>query len=213
MNRNRGILILLALLLIPVLWILFWKNSDFAYTRLPIYSEVVFGDTQAFTIDSFTLTDQRGLPFSQDSIGDKVYVANFFFATCPDICPEMNSNMKILTDKFKQNDGVIFLSHTVDPENDSVEALRQYANDLEVNDQQWHFLTGNKRKIYDLASKSYRVVSVEEGEGTFIHSEKLILIDKDRRIRGYYEGRDFRDIKKLMDDIPFLIKEYKDYAK
>ena len=210
MNRNRGILILVVLLAIPVLWILLWKKSEFAYTKLPIYSEVIFGDTVAFTIDSFSLTDQRGLPFTQDSIGDRVYVANFFFATCPDICPEMNSNVKILTDKFQMNDGVVFLSHTVDPANDTVAALRQYADDLQVDDNQWHFLTGSKREIYDLASTSYRVVSVEEGQGTFIHSEKLILIDKDRRIRGYYEGRDFKDIQKLMDDIPFLIKEYKD---
>ncbi len=213
MNKNRGILILIVLLAIPVLWIFLWKKSEFAYTPLPIYSEVVFGDTVAFTIDDFELTDQRGLPFNHDSIGERVYVANFFFASCPDVCPEMNSNVKILTDKFSQNDAVVFLSHSVDPENDSVGALRQYADDLEVDDNQWHFLTGPKREIYDLASKSYRVVSVEEGEGTFIHSEKLILIDKDRRIRGYYQGRDFKDIKKLMDDIPFLIKEYKDNAK
>ncbi|MFY0643056.1 MAG: SCO family protein [Bacteroidia bacterium] len=213
MNKNRGILILIFLFAIPLVWVFLWKKTEFGYENLPIYSGLEFGDTVVFTIDTFNLEDQRGLPFTRDSIGDKVYVANFFFASCPDVCPEMNANVKLLTDKFERNTGVIFLSHTVDPENDTVKALRTYANDIGARDHQWHFLTGKKSEIYSLASKSYRLVSVQKSETDFIHSEKLVLIDKDFRIRGYYEGRDFKDIQKLMDDIPFLIKEYKDNAK
>ena len=212
MNRNRGILILIILFAIPLIWVFLWKKTEFGYHNLPIYSGLEFGDTVVFTIDTFELTDHRGLPFNRDSIGDRVYVANFFFASCPDVCPEMNANLKLLTDKFERNPGVIFLSHTVDPENDSVEALRDYAYDFGARDGQWFFLTGKKSNIYDLASKSYRLVSVQKSKSDFIHSEKLVLIDKNFRIRGYYEGRDFKDIQKLMDDIPFLIKEYKDNA-
>ena len=209
MNRNRGIIILIVLLAIPVVWIFLWKKSEFAYTPLPIYTEVIFGDTLPLTIDSFSFTDQHGEVFDRDRIGDRVYVANFFFASCPDICPQMNANVKLLTEKFKQNPGVVFLSHTVDPERDTVAALRSYANDFKAADN-WFFLTGSKTDLYTMASKSYRLVSVEAAGGDFIHSERLVLVDKDFRIRGYYEGRDFKDVKKLMDDIPFLLKEYKE---
>ncbi len=209
MKKNTGTIILIVLLAIPIIWVILWKKSEFKYTELPIYSSVEFGDTIPFTIDTFTLYDQRGLPFTRDSIGDRVYVANFFFTSCPDVCPEMNSNVKILADKFKDNTGVIFLSHSVDPYRDTVEALKEYAADFGANPNQWHLLTGKKSTIYNLAMLNYRVAAVKEDSNAFIHSEKLVLVDKDFRVRGYYEGRDYRDIKNLMEDIPFLIKEYK----
>lgn len=210
MKRYTGAIILIVLIAIPLLWVGVLKKGKIKYTPLPIYNEVVFGDTVPLTIDSFELIDQNGLPFTQDSIGDRLVVANFFFTSCPDICPAMNSNVKILTEQLKSNPYVVFLSHSVDPETDSVPVLKQYADDLEAMTGQWHFLTGKKREIYDLASQQYRVVSVEQGKGTFIHSEKLVLIDKERQIRGYYEGRDYMDIKKLRGDIKILFKEYKD---
>ena len=213
MKKRAGLLILIVLLLIPIIWVFLWKKSEFGYEPLPIYKDLQFGDTVPLTIDTFTLTNQYGQPFTRDSIGDRVYVANFFFATCPDVCPEMNSNVKILADKFKDNPGVVFISHTVDPEMDTVEALREYARELGAAQYNWYFLTGSKRRIYDLAAKSYRLVTVQQSPDAFIHSEKLVLIDKQFRIRGYYEGRDFRDIQKLMDDIPFLLKLHQDEAK
>lgn len=209
MKNKSGILILIVLLAIPVIWVVLWKKSEFKYTNLPIHGDVVFGDTVPFTVDTFTLYDQRGLPFTRDSIGDRVYVANFFFASCPDICPKMNTNVKILTEKFEKNDAVIFLSHSVDPYRDTVEALSEYAKEFGANPEQWRFLTGRKSTIYDLAISSYHVAAVQEDTNSFIHSEKLVLVDKDFRIRGYYEGREYKDIKNLMEDIPFLIKEYK----
>ncbi|MBR9859473.1 SCO family protein [bacterium] len=212
MKNKTGPIILIALLAIPVIWIFLWKKTEFGYEPLPIYTEVIFGDTVPLTIDTFTLYDQYGNTFTRDSIGDRIFVANFFFANCPDVCPQMNSNLKLVTEKFKDNPGVVFLSHTVDPENDTIEALAEYASDFGAENNSWHFLTGKKRTIYDLASKSYRLVSVQKDTNTFIHSEKIILVDKQFRIRGYYEGRDFKDIQKLEDDIPFLLKLYKDGA-
>lgn len=209
MKNKTGIVILVVLLAIPVLWVLLWKKSEFKYTNLPIYSSVEFGDTIPYTIDTFTLYDQRGLPFTRDSIGDRVYVANFFFTSCPDVCPQMNSNVKLLAEKFKDNNAVVFLSHSVDPYNDTIEALKVYAKEFGANAHQWHLLTGKKSTIYNLAMHSYRVAAVQEDSNAFIHSEKLILVDKDFRVRGYYEGRDYREVKNLMEDIPFLIKEYK----
>lgn len=213
MKNKTGIIILIVLLAIPVIWVILWKQSEFKYTNLPVYGESVFGDTVPYTVDTFTLYDQRGLPFTRDSIGDKVFVANFFFASCPDICPKMNTNVKILTEKFEMNDAVMFISHSVDPYRDTVEVLAEYAKEFGANEDQWRFLTGRKSTIYDLATKSYHLAAVQEDTNTFIHSEKLVLVDKDFRIRGYYEGRNYTDIKNLMEDIPFLIKEYKEKAK
>ena len=210
MKNKTGLLILIVLIAIPLIWVLLWKKSDFQYTTLPIYSDVVMGDTVPLRVDTFTLWDQNGNRFTRDSIGDRIYVANFFFASCPDVCPQMNSNLKLVAEKFKNNPGVVFISHSVDPENDTVEALSEYAKEFAAENNAWYFLTGSKRSIYDLAAESYRLVAVQEDKDAFIHSEKLILVDKDFRIRGYYEGRDYKDIMKLEDDIPFLLKLYKE---
>ena len=210
MKNKTGLFILIALLAIPAIWVLLWKKSEFQYDTLPIYSEVIMGDTVPMTIDTFTLTDQYGHTFTRDSIGDRVYVANFFFARCPDVCPQMNSNLKLVADKFKNNPGVVFLSHTVDPLHDTVEVLAEYAHEFRAEGNSWYFLTGKKSTIYGLAEQSYKQVAVKHDDDTFIHSEKLILVDKDFRIRGFYEGRDYKDILRLQDDIPFLLKLYKE---
>jgi protein SCO1/2 len=211
MNKTRGRIILIIFLVLPILWVFLWRSTEYGYKKLPIYSDIVFGDTIPFTIDEFSFYDQEGNVFTRDSLKNRIYVANFFFTTCPDVCPQMNNNVKYLTQHFKDNDGLIFLSHTVNPSNDSVEVLNGYAKKVDATYGQWYFLTGNKLEIYQLAMNNYKAAAVEElTENTFIHSEKLALVDRDYRIRGFYEGRDFQDIQKLKDDIKILFKEYKD---
>lgn len=214
MNKRRGQILIAIFLFIPILWVFLWRSAEYGYKKLPIYSDIVFGDTVPFSIDEFSLYDQKGYLFTKDSIVDKIYVANFFFTTCPDVCPAMNNNVKYLTEHFKNNTDLIFLSHTVNPENDSVAVLNAYAKEVDAKYGQWYFLTGNKLEIYNLAMNNYKAAAVEVlDDNSFIHSEKLTLVDKDFRIRGFYEGRDFQDIQKLKDDIKILFKEYKDIEK
>lgn len=211
MKKNKGIIVLIVLLAIPVVWLVLWKNTQFGYTPLPVHSYTEFGDTIPITVDTFTLTDQNGKVITRDSIGDRVMVANFFFASCKDICPVINSHIKLLTQKMSNNSGVVFLSFSVDPTRDTTEVLNAYAQDLEINSHQWHLLTGSKRVINDLAHRSFRVVLEDVDSTDFVHTDKVVLIDKEFRVRGYYNGLDMMNITKtLAEDIRFLLKEYKD---
>jgi protein SCO1/2 len=212
MNKTRGMIILLVLIVIPALWVMLWKKGEYQYNKLPVLGEIgLTGDTIPFTISNFELLDQNGDTVSFQTVEDKVYVANFFFTSCPDICPKMNTNLSIVVDKFQSNPAVVFISHTVDPETDSVAVLKDYARRFKADANKWHFVTGKKSIIYDKALHDYRVNATTGAEETdFIHSEKLILIDKDKRIRGYYDGLDFNEVKELMDAIRILLKEYAD---
>ena len=212
MNKKRGIAILVILLVIPVLWVLIWKKGTYTYEKLPVLGEIgLTGDTLPFVISDFSFIDQNGDTISYESLEDKVYVANFFFTSCPDVCPKMNTNLSIVVDKFQSNPSVVFISHTVDPETDSVAVLQDYARRFKADATKWHFVTGEKSVIYDKALHDYRVNAVTGDEPVnFIHSEKLVLLDKDKRIRGYYDGLDFNEVKELMDAIKILLKEYAD---
>jgi protein SCO1 len=166
------------------------------------------GDTIPFVIPDFNFTNQYGKEISNKDFDDKIYVANFFFATCPDVCPEMNNNLTIVYDKFKSHDNVMILSHTVHPEHDSVAVLAAYAKKLGVNDNKWYFVTGSKTALYRMAEYEYRITATKgSGPKDFIHSEMLVLIDADKHIRGYYNGRDFKEIQRLNDGIKVMLKE------
>jgi len=136
-------------------------------------------------------------------------VADFFFTRCQSICPVMTSNMKDLQDAFLKDDQVMFLSHSVTPVMDSIPVLRAYADKKGVIDSKWNITTGDKKEIYKLARKSYFAV-LDKGDGglqDFIHTENFILVDKKRRIRGFYDGTNTKDIQRLIDDIKLLEKE------
>lgn len=209
MRLNKGKVFLILLIVIPVAWVLIWKSGKHSYNTLPVYGTVeMTGDTVPFEIPPFNFINQNGDSVSEKDFAGKIYVANFFFATCPDVCPEMNKNLSIVYDKFKNNPKVMFISHTVHPEHDSVPVLSEYAQQLGAKLPKWHFVTGDKMKIYNLAETEYRVTTTKgSGPEDFIHSEKLVLIDEKRHIRGYYEGRDFQDVQKLMDGIKVLIAD------
>jgi protein SCO1/2 len=150
-----------------------------------------------------------GKTVSQDDYKDKIYVADFFFTTCQTICPIMTDHMVIIQKQLKNDKEVLLLSHSVTPEIDSVTQLKKYALEKGVDDRKWNLVTGDKKQIYKLARKSYLAVK-EDGDGgphDMIHTENFILIDKKKRIRGFYDGTDRNEIDKLMEDIEILKRE------
>jgi protein SCO1/2 len=162
------------------------------------------------TIADFELINQNGETITNANYQNKIYVADFFFTRCPSICITMAYNMGELQETYKNDDDILFLSHSVTPTIDSVSVLKKYAIDNGVIDGKWHVTTGNKKHIYELARKSYFAV-IDEGTGDendFIHTENFVLIDKERQIRGSYDGTESEDMEKLKEDIVLLKAEY-----
>ena len=158
-------------------------------------------------ISDFELINQNGQKITQEFYSNKIYVADFFFTTCQDICPIMTKNMYRLQEELKNDNDILFLSHTVIPEIDTVQQLKKYSIENKVNDSKWNLVTGNKKQIYDLARKSYLAVEdTEYGEFDMIHTENFMLIDKKRQIRGFYDGTNDLEIDRLLSDIEILKK-------
>ena len=158
-------------------------------------------------ISDFELTNQNGQIITQEFYKNKIYVADFFFTTCQDICPIMTKNMYRLQEELKDDNDILFLSHTVIPEVDTVQQLKKYAVENNIDDSKWNLVTGEKKQIYDLARKSYLAVEdAEYGKFDMIHTENFILIDKQRQIRGFYDGTNDDEIEQLIYDIEILKK-------
>ena len=188
---------------------------------LPIYSpsmvseELVEEDIRYIKkyhkINDFVLTNQNGELISQEFYQNKIYIADFFFTTCPDICPIMTENMGYLQNELKDQVDVMLVSFSVTPQVDTVDVLRAYADSRGVDDSKWNLFTGNKKDIYELARKSF-LVAKNDGDGgryDMIHTENFVLIDKESRIRGFYDGTNKEEIKKLLIDIKILNNSYK----
>jgi protein SCO1/2 len=198
-------------LVIPLL-ALFASCTKPAERPLPIYGEriVVNGDTVYHKIRPFQFVDQDSSVVTNQTFKGKIYVADFFFTSCRTICPIMKTQMLRVYDSTKNDPNVLLLSHTIDPEYDTVALLHDFANRLGVESSKWHFVTGAKDSIYNVAQKSYFSTAMEdktEPDG-FIHSGAFLLIDKDRRIRGKYDGTKEEDVNRLLADISKLEKEY-----
>ena len=188
--------------------------------RLPVYqpdmvnAELVDSTKQYVRkyhkIADFSLVNQNGDIVTQEYYKDKIYIADFFFTTCLTICPIMTDHMVKIQEKIKNDDDVFLLSHTVFPVSDSVPVLKKYAEEKGVMDQKWNLVTGDKKQIYDLARKSY-LATKSTGDGgkyDMIHTENFVLVDKDRQIRGFYDGTDPEAIENLMHDLKVLKAEY-----
>jgi protein SCO1 len=179
---------------------------------LPIFGEKKLqqNDTIYHTIADFELINQYGACVNKETVSNKIYVANFFFATCQSICPEMSTNLVDVQAAFKNDDSLLILSHSINPLHDTVEVLKNYATTYQAEKNKWHLLTGDKKQIYDLAKTSYLVNALED-DGTpegFLHSELFLLIDTKGRIRGMYDGTNKVEVKKLIGDIKVLKEEY-----
>ena len=161
-------------------------------------------------VANFNLINQNGESITQKNYEGKIYIADFFFTRCQTICILMASNMTDLQEYYKDDDEVAFLSHSVTPSVDSISVLRAYADQKGVIDGKWNVTTGDKKHIYALARKSYFAV-LDEGNGDendFIHTENFVLVDKERRIRGIYDGTKKEEMKNIIEDISILKEEY-----
>ncbi len=168
-------------------------------------------DTTYRTIPDFKFLDQDSTVVTNHDFDGKIYIADFFFTSCPTICPTMHRNLLKIYKKYLNNPEVKFASHTIDVKYDTPSRMKAYANKLGVNGTQWEFLWGTRDEIYTLAERNYLVAVKEDkgGPGGFIHQGYLVLVDKEKRIRGAYDGTLDADVKKLMDDMDVLLSEYK----
>tara|TARA_B100001059_G_scaffold90640_1_gene89380 strand:+ start:8667 stop:9389 length:723 start_codon:yes stop_codon:yes gene_type:complete len=163
-------------------------------------------------ISNFNLVNQNGNNISQEFYHNKIYVADFFFTTCPSICPIMTNNMLKVQEKIKNDPNVLIVSFSVDPKTDSVAQLKKYAKEKGVDDLKWNLLTGDKKQIYDLARKSFFVAEIDKDSDSndIIHTENFVLVDPEKRIRGFYDGTNMDEIKNLISDLNLLKGEYQD---
>ncbi len=185
--------------------------------KLPIYNpsdvnpELVDSTVQHVskyhTIADFSFTNQNGKTITQKDYEGKIYVADFFFTTCPTICPIMQDNMVDIQKAFADNPKVMLLSHTVMPDIDSVPVLKNYALEKGVIDSKWNLVTGDKKDIFYIARKSYLAVKTETTGELYdmVHTENFILVDEQKRVRGFYDGTKKEDIVRLIEDIHFLL--------
>jgi len=187
---------------------------------LPFYSEATFtpqwlkpGDESLDTfhrISPFNLTNQEGATVTEKTFKGKIYVTDFFFTTCPGICPKMMTNMMTLQEAFLNDDEVLLLSHSVTPEADSVAVLKEYGENKGILSDKWHLVTGTQNEIYRLGRKDYFVeedLGIDKEDDEFLHTENFVLIDKNLHIRGIYNGLNKTSIKQLIADIKTLKKE------
>lgn len=219
---KKKLLILLFLLTFPSVLYVVLTTGKHNFVRLPYYGERMLADngkdTIYHSIPSFKLVNQDGDTITDKTYEGKIYVADYFFTTCKTICPKMTTELLRVQEKFTYTNGLVqILSHTVDPENDSVPVLKAYANMVHADQKMWNFVTGDKKQLYDLARNGYLLNALEGdgGPGDFIHSELFILVDKEKHIRGIYDGTKISEVSKLIDAIKVLIAEYliKDKAK
>jgi protein SCO1/2 len=209
-------LILLIIAIGVFVYAFFIYDTSKPLRHLPIFGEKEYTanngatDTVFHTIQNFSFINQDGQPVTQQALNGSIYVTDFFFTTCQSICPIMSTQMERIYEKYKGNDEVKFLSHTVDPETDTVPQLKAYANKHHADAGQWMFVTGSKKELYGIARTGY-LLNAEQGDGgpdDFIHTQNFALIDKDKRIRGFYDGTDSTDINQLIKDIDLLLAEY-----
>lgn len=210
---------ILSMAVVSIAAILMFYNVLKPEEKLPIYQpnmvsfQLVDSTVQHVKrfhkIKDFSLVNQNGEKVTNENYRDKIYIADFFFTTCQGICPIMKENMIILQDEYKDDDQVYLLSHTVTPEIDTKEVLKKYSLEKGVIDSKWNLVTGDKKQIYNLARKSYLVAEDIEKSKLFemIHTENFVLVDPERRIRGFYDGTDQESMNALIYDIKVLKKE------
>jgi protein SCO1/2 len=215
MSRKKHTTILFSIILItvPVIAFAVVTMLQNKYKKLPVYNSTLNTNKEDKTphfIQPFSLTNQDGKSFSNDELKNKIYVADFFFTSCLSSCPKMTDNLKQVEYAFKNDDNVDIISFTVDPETDTPQRLNWYASHFNIKTSKWNFLTGSKKDIYKLARESF-YVSAGDGDSDandFIHSDKLILVDKQKQIRGYYTGTDKNEVNQLIHDIKKLEHEH-----
>jgi protein SCO1/2 len=207
-HKNTVLIYITFFMLLGMAFLGFYYKTYMKFPRrLPTYGN------PGHHVLPFSFTNQDGKTITEKDVAGKIYVVEYFFSTCEGICPKMNENMTKVYQTFRGQADFAILSHTVDPETDTVEQLKSYSQRFEADAAQWHFLTGDKHALYDMAIHSYLVTAVEDTTQKnilpdFIHSEKFVLVDKEKHIRGTYDGTNLKEVDKLIEDIKELKKEY-----
>lgn len=204
MSRKTLIYIGFFVVLLAGFYAFLYATIDSKKSRLPVLNDV----------RPFSFQRQDGQQVTEKDIKGKVYIAEFFFTTCPGICPKMNTNMRAVYEKFKNKDNFLILSHTVDPENDTIARLKVYADSLGADVKNWWFLTGTKEALYKAARESYilddpqnNAIDIKE---QFLHTQFFALVDKNGRVRGIYDGLKKSELAKLNADVEDLLNEEKE---
>jgi protein SCO1/2 len=216
----KKIIILVLVLFVPgFLYYLLVVEGTNRYHALPVFgpkqvaktTHKVKGknipDTIFHQLPDFTLTDQNGRQVSLKAFDNKIIIAGFFYTNCPNVCKTVNDNINQLVSNFAKNKMVYFVSITVDPQRDSAAVLKKYAGGFKSASSKWLFLTGDTTTIYNLSRKGFLVNALQAGKDDFIYSDKLMLIDGDKRIRGYYTGASLIEVNRLNDEIKVLLSE------
>ena len=178
--------------------------------KLPVLGEkdVINGDTVYHSVRSFNFINQDSLSVTEKTFEGKIYIVDFFFTHCPTICPKVTKQMLRIYDKYKNDERVLLLAHSIDARNDTIGRLHEYASNLGVDSKKWHFVTGNIDSIYSIAADYYSIAKADkDSPGGFDHSGRLILVDKQRRVRSFCDGTDEKDVSRFMDDIDILLNE------
>lgn len=211
MSRKKTTIFLLSFfILLSAAFMFYFYNT----TRVKDKPLAVLGNP-GHRVKDFAFTNQDGKLITKADVNGKICVVEYFFATCKGICPKMNENMTKVYEAFKGNDKVLILSHTVDPEKDTVQALKEYSLRFDANANQWMFLTGDKKELYDMARYSYLINAEDDTAGVsidqdFIHDNHFVLVDGDGYVRGkFYDGLKQDEVSQLIGDIKVLLKEEK----
>ncbi|MCX2483909.1 SCO family protein [Pedobacter sp. MR2016-24] len=189
-----------------------WTACTNQAKRLPYLQQEITGtDTTYRTIPAFRFLNQDSLPVTEKDFNGKIYVADFFFTSCPTICPTMHRNLLKVYSKYLNNPEVKFASHTIDMKYDTPSRMKAYATKLGIKGTQWEFLWGTRDAVYAIAERNYLVSVGEDGKaaGGFVHQGYLVLVDKDKRIRGAYDGTEDEQVQQLMNDMDVLLAEYR----
>lgn len=202
MNRKSSVLFVLVVVALPIIIFSFVHWYEGNLQKLPYLSG-------SNSIGEFSLKNQEGKTIMLKDWNGKIIIANFFFTHCTSICPKMIANLKYVQNAFANDSDISINSFTVDPERDSVAQLNSYAHLISIERDNWNLLTGEKRSIYLLARKSFKIDATDGdgGPNDFIHSDKLVLVDIEKKVRGYYDGTNKNEIIQLIKDIKRLKRE------
>jgi protein SCO1/2 len=216
-NKYFKVGVLMTILAVPTFIILFLHGFGENKFEIPVMNPSS-PDCPSNVVDSvhrippFSFISQDGKEVTEKDFEGKVYIVDFFFTRCPDICPTMTSELVRVQEAFQDFPDIRILSHSVDPLYDSVAILKEYAQKFKADTQMWTFVTGDKAAIYNMARCGYFISARENTSPIsvdFVHSDKVVLIDKEKRIRGYYSGTNRKEIDRLITEVQILLQEYK----
>jgi len=210
--KRKGFWVTIGLLIVPIIIFYILNAGTMNFKSLPIYGERIppdglnQKDTIYYQIPDFKALDQNGKDFSFANLNDNIFITNFFFASCKDVCPTMNRRLEKVYDRYKEFAEVRFLSITVDPKNDSASVLNTYAKKYNADAKIWHFVRPDEGELFKIGQSFLLPVSNEDK--TIDHSQQFILVDKEKKIRGVYDSYSDVEIKRLEEDIKVLLYEY-----